>query len=183
MSIQKIDLLNTLDLCNALKTFLAAIPHPTLTATALFDVVNFAEDKNLAESLQQLIITKSRVCLIVPSGDHFLQEKMGRTIHSTRFTNVDLLMADRSYTKGGQDAAFGGPNNVGVIAMKDLVTAAIAAQPQITGLKWCSLYPTDGAMLSLSESEEKRTPGRQAFVLNYETPSGQLITPITTAWP
>lgn len=180
---QKIDLLTTLALCGALKTKLESIDHPTLAGQKLFEVVNFHEDKNLAEALQQLIIVKKRVCLIVPAGDHYVNAKEGRSMRSVRITSVDLVMADLAYTKGGQDAAFGGANNVGVIAMKDIVVSVLAAAPQLTGLRWCALYPTDGAFLTLSESEEAKTPGRQAFAMNYETPSGELITPLTVAWP
>jgi hypothetical protein len=37
-------------------------------------------------------------------------------------------------------------------------------------------------MLALAGDEAKQLPGRQAYVLNYESPSGRLITPLTTAW-
>ncbi len=135
MSISAIDLLKTVDLCNALKIALAAIDHPTLAGEKLFQAVDFHEDKNLAEALQQLIIVKSRVCLIVPAGDHYDHVKEARSLYSRRTTSVDLLMADLAYTKGGQAATFGGPTNVGVLAMKDLVVATLGAAPQLTGLR------------------------------------------------
>jgi hypothetical protein len=179
-----VDLLKTLDLFAALKTKLAAIAHPTLVApTKLFEVVEYHEDKNLAEALQDLLIVKKRICLIVLAGDSYVNDKVGRAVRSTRTTSFDLVIADQAYTKGGQDAAFGGANNVGVVAMKDLVVATLAAAPQLTGLRWCMLSPTEGAMLSLAGDAQKQTPGRQAYVLNYETPSGELMMDNSTAWP
>lgn len=178
-----IDLLETLDLCAALKTFITAIDHPTLAGQKLFESVEFYPEKNLSDALQQLVIAKERVCLIVPSGDHYTQEKEGRTIRTTIWTSIDLVLADRAYLQKGQEAVFGGDKNVGVLAMKDLVLAAIGAQPQLTNLRWCALYPTGGALITLSDADEKKAPGRQAFALSYDTPAGQLITPITIAWP
>ncbi|MDP2227284.1 MAG: hypothetical protein Q8J78_07375 [Moraxellaceae bacterium] len=179
-----VDLLTTLDLFAALKTALVAIPHPTLVAPAkLFEVVDYHEDKNLAEALEELIIIKKRVCLIVLNGDRYENDKQGRSVRSRRTTSLDIVMADQAYTQGGQAAAFGGPSNVGVVAMKDLVVATLGEQPQLTNLRWCQLTPTEGAMLALAADEQKKAPGRQAYVLNYETPSGELILPATEPWP
>ncbi len=177
------DLLKILDLLAALKTRLLALDHPTLTGEKLFEVVAYHEDKNLAEALEELIITKSRVCLIVPAGDRFERRKEGRIINVDRYSSLDLVFADKAYTKGGQDAAFGGTKNVGVVAMADLVIEKLGETPQLTGLRWCSLEPTDGAFLTLAADEQKKATGRQAYVLNYETPSGELTLSPTAAWP
>lgn len=189
--LQDIDLLATLDLCAALKTFLAAIDHPTLSGEKLFEDVEFYPEKNLADALQQLVIAKQRICLIVPSGDHHTQAKEGRGVRTTVWANLDLVIADRAYLQKGQEAVFGGAKNVGVLAMKDLVMKALGANPQLTipsaptvaGLRWCALYPTAGAIIALSDAEERKAPGRQAFVLSYQTPAGQIITPLTVPWP
>lgn len=178
----KVDILETLTLCAGLKAALEAIAHPTADGEKLFGAVLYHEDTNLAEALQDLVVMKQSVCIIVPQGDRYEQRKEGRSLVSTRLTNVDLVIADRAYTKGGQDAAFGGPKNVGVLKMKDLVVAALAENPQLGGLRFCALFPTEGAMLEISADDAKRTPGRQAFVQNYETPSGEIITPLTMPW-
>jgi hypothetical protein len=182
MNTPKVELLKTMDLCAALKTALAAINHPTLAGQKLFEVVEYHEDTNLGEALQQLIITKKRVCIIVPQGDRYQTERPGRTIVSTRTTSLDLVIADQAYTRGANDAAFGGANNLGVLRMKEIVLEALAASPQLGGLPWCALYPTEGAMLEISASDEKSAPGRQAWVQNYETPSGQIQMPVKGAW-
>lgn len=176
-----VDLLKTIDLCNALKTRLEAIDHPTIIGAKLFEVVAFHEDKDLGEALQELIIIKKRVCLIVPSGDRWQHEREDRVIVSTRTTNLDLVLADQAYTKGGQEAAFGGANNVGVIVMKEIVTQHFAENPALTDLRWSLLMPVEGAMLEIAAAEASKAPGRQAFVLNYDTPSGQMITPLADA--
>ena len=179
------DLLLTLDLLAALKTHLSGILHPdqTTPGTKLFEVVEFYEDKNIAEALQDLIIVKKRVCLIVPAGDHFILAKEGRTQRSVRTTSIDLVMGDVAYVKGGKDAAFSGAGNVGVVAMKDIVLISLANNAQLSGLRWCGLYPTDGAFISLSADDEKKMPGRKIFAVNYETPSGWITSPLTGTWP
>lgn len=183
------DLLSTLDLMARLKTVLSAIDHPTINGQKLFEVVEYSEDKNLAEALQDLIILKQRVCLIVPAGDDWQRRKEGRTMHADRTTSLDLLFADRAYTKGGQDAAFGGANNVGVVKMHELVLATLAENPQLEAgnpaypLRWCALVPVSGAFLSIAADEAKALPGRQAYAVNYETPSGEITLPMTAAWP
>lgn len=178
----KVDMLDTLRLCAGLKAALEAIAHPTAAGEKLFEAVLYHEDTNLAEALQELIVLKQRVCMVVPQGDRYEQRKEGRSLVSTRLTSVDLVIADRAYTKGGQDAAFGGPKNIGVLKMKELVVAALAENPQLGGLRFCALFPTEGAMLEISADDAKKTPGRQAFVQNYETPSGEIVMPITAPW-
>ena len=175
------DLLKTNDLCAALKTFLAAIDHPTLAGQKLFEDVAFHDDKSLADALEHLVVTKSRICLIVPAGDHFIDQKEARTIRSDRFTTLDLVIADAAYGQAGQEAVFGSANALGVLAMKDLILAQIAEHPQLTGLRWCALRPKEAAMLEVPAANG--LSNRKAAVINYETPSGRIISPIQNVWP
>ncbi|MBX3736741.1 MAG: hypothetical protein KF715_08635 [Candidatus Didemnitutus sp.] len=182
MNTPKVDLLKTSVLCAGLKAKLEAIDHPTLEGEKLFEVVAFHENKNLGEALQDLVVVKKRVCFIVPQGDRFESKKEGRSQVSDRFTSIDLLYADTAYTKGGNAAVFGGPNNVGVIAMNEITLEVIAKDPQLGGLRWCALQPTEGAKIEMAAADAKAASGREAWVQNYETPSGRIESPLHLAW-
>lgn len=169
----------TLSLLTALKAALLEIPHPTLAGEPLFQVVDYHENKRLAEALRDLIAQKQRVAIIVPSGDTYLSTREGRTVRSERTTSLDLLIADRAWTKGGYEAVVGGANNVGVLRMKDLVVAHLLARCQL-GLPDVVLTPTEGAHITLADTEVKDVPGRECWVQAYETPAGwETLTPTT----
>lgn len=161
----------TLSILAALKAALLEIPHPSLAGETLFQIVDFHENKKLAEALKDLVAVKQRVAIIVPAGDLYENFKEGRTVRSVRTSSFDLLIADRSWTKGGYEAVVGGANNVGVWRMKDLVTAHLVARCQL-GLPEVILMPTEGAHITLADADVKDSAGRECFVLNYETPAG-----------
>ncbi len=179
----------TLTLITALKTVLEAIPLPGgADGEKLFERVDFHENKKLKEALTDLIIVKQRVCIIVPGGDGYTNVKEARTIRSVRHSTLDLLIADRSWTKGGYDALVGGPKNVGILAMKDLVVNTLADNPQLatgdplTPLPWVVLQPEQGAEITIADAVAKDTPGRECWVQGYSTPAGQRVLTPTRAW-
>ncbi len=173
----------TLDILTKLQTALAALPLPgTITGEKLFERVDFHENKKLREALTDLIIVKQRVAIIVPGGDIYVNTREGRTVRSTRTSTFDLLIADRAWTKGGHEAVFGGPKNVGVITMKDLVVDHFAENPQL-GLPWVVLTPEQAAQIEISDSDAKDSPGRECYVLNYSTPAGERTITPTAVWP
>lgn len=176
----------TLSILNALKTFLAALPHPDEAKAAagekLFERVELHENRKLKEALKDLTIIKQRVALIVPGGDSYQSVREGRATRCSRTTSLDILAADRAWTKGGHEAVMGGENNVGVIRMKDLVTAALVAECQL-GLPYVVLTPTDGQMITVADEDVKDTPGRECWVAAFETPAGEeTLYPLAT-WP
>lgn len=171
----------TLSLLAALKAALLEIPHPGTEQAAagekLFEAVIFHENKRLAEALRDLVVVKQRVAVIVPGGDSYVNTKEGRTVRSERFSSLDLLIADRAWTQGGHAAVFSGENNIGVLRMKDLVVAHLVARCQL-GLPEVILQPTEGAHITLADEQVKDSPGRECFVLGYETPAGwETLTP------
>jgi hypothetical protein len=178
--------ITTLSLLAALKTALEALPHPdpvkALAGEKLFERVEFHENKNLREALNDMIIVKQRVCVIVPAGDAYENLREGRSTRSIRTSSLDLLIADRAWTKGGHEAVFGGDNNIGVLRMKDLVVDALVANCQL-GLAYVVLTPTAGAQIEVVDEKVKDTPGRECYVLSYETPAGEATIQATRQWP
>ncbi len=173
----------TTDILAALKTQLESLPLPgTTTGEKLFERVEFHENKKLREALQDLVIVKQRVAIIVPGGDSYANLKEGRSVRSVRTSTFDLLLADRAWTKGGHEAVFGGTKNVGVLTMKDLVVDHFIANPQLD-LPWVVLTPTEGAQIEIADADVKDSPGRECFVLAYETPAGERTITPTKVWP
>ena len=162
----------SLSILSALKAALVEIPHPTLAGEPLFEVVDFHENKKLAEALKDLVTVKQRVAVIVPGGDLYENIKEGRTVRSVRTSTFDILAADRAWTKGGYAAVFGGEKNVGVLRMKDLVIAHLITRCQL-GLPSVILQPNEAAFITLAEADVKDSPGRECLVVNYETPAGE----------
>lgn len=161
----------TLSIFTALRTALLEIPHPTLAGQPLFEAVIFHENKQLAEALRDLVVVKQRVAVIVHAGDLHENTREGRSVRSARTTSLDILIADRAWTKGGHEAVVGGANNVGVIRMKDLVAAHLVARCQL-GLPEVVLMPGECGAITLADEQVKDSPGRECYVFNYETPAG-----------
>ena len=173
---------DTTDILDALKAQLELIPHPTITGEKLFERVDFHENKKLREALTDLTIVKQRVAIIVPGGDSYETRPEGRMLRSKRTSTFDLLIADRAWTKGGHEAVFGGPRNVGVLTMKDLVVKHLVANCQL-GLPHVVLRPEEGQEIEVAESDVKDSPGRECFVMSYSTPAGEMIINPTAPWP
>lgn len=166
----------TLDLLAAVKTALEAIPHPDAVLAAagekLFERVDFHENKKLREVLRDQLILKQRVAIIVPEGESYENTLQARNATSVRTLQFALLIADRAWTRGGHDAVFGGATNLGVLAMKDLVVAALADNAQLGLGVGVLLQPQQGNEIELADDEVKDTPGRECYVLSYATWAG-----------
>lgn len=175
--------IKTLAILTALKAELEQIPLPNgAPGEKLFERVDFHENKKLREALVDLVIVKQRVCIIVPSGDSYENIREARTTRSLMTQSFDLLIADRSYTKGGHEAVFGGAKNLGVIQMKDEVRDWFLAHPQL-GLAFVCLTPEEGAHIEIADSDAKDSPGRECFVLHYSTPAGEAMLTPTVRYP
>jgi hypothetical protein len=177
-----VSFVTTVSILAALKAQLESLPLPgTTTGEKLFERVDFHENKKLREALADLVIIKQRVAIIVPRGDSYENFREGRIIRSKRTSTFDLLFADRAWTKGGHEAVFGGPKNVGTLVMKDLVVDHFVANPQLD-LPWVTLAPIDGAQIEIADPDVKDSPGRECYVLAYETPAGEATITPTKPW-
>jgi hypothetical protein len=166
--------IETLTILKAAKAFVQRIPHPTAAPAPLFQRVEFYDTEELSKALQELVIAEQSVCLIIPRGDHYRNVKEGRSMLSERDTDFEFLLADRSFAKAGADAKFGGPANVGVVTMKEILVKAFAADCTLGGLPFVTMMPTTGAFISLKDSD--RGPSREAWVQGATTPTGALRT-------
>lgn len=175
--------IKTLDILARWKAELEAIPLPGGAPNAkLFERVDYHENKKLREALADLIIVKQRVCIIVPAGESYENTKEGRTVSSKQTQAFDLLIADRSYTKGGHEAVFGGAGNLGVLRMKDEVRDWFLTRPQL-GLAFVCLTPEEAAHIEIADSDAKDSPGRECYVFHYTTPSGEAVLTPTQPYP
>lgn len=160
---------STLDVLGSVKTHLAAMPFPGATdGEKLFQLVDFAIDKNITAAVQQLYAFKDRIALIIPTGDDFeLKSSSGVNQASVvRTVTCDVLIADRDFL-GGRAAAFGGPNQIGALAMKDLVIARLAT----CGMRPIPI-PVEANVVEIS-AEQKDSPGRQCWVVAYRFFAGE----------
>ena len=171
--------LRTTDLLTRIKAALESLPLPGgAGGEKLFERVDFHENKKLREALSDLVIVKQRVAIVVPGGHSFVNVREGRTIRSVRTSTFDIIAADRAWTKGGQEAVFGGPNNVGVLTMGDIVVDFFAEHPQLAfgafaALPYVALTSEEAALIEIADTDAKDSPGRQSVVIHYATPSGE----------
>ncbi|HZZ19349.1 MAG TPA: hypothetical protein VFE25_08270, partial [Opitutaceae bacterium] len=133
--------IKTLDLLAALKTAITAIKSPLDASKPLFASVAFYDSNELGKALSELVIATQSACIILPRGDTYLNKMEGRSTLSERTSEVELILVDRSYGKGSDEAKFGGEKNVGVVTMKELVLEAIAGNSTL-GLSYVALRPT-----------------------------------------
>lgn len=156
---------------DALKARLAAVllDEGNGSDDRLFDVVEIYANKRLGEALQKLIITKQRVCLVVPSGFRrvFGVQANGEPVLQSRYLHVDLIFADRAYVKAEQNALVGGEKNIGVLEMAERVEDAL------DGIDLSSYGPAlfdDGASEEVSTSKD--IEGRVAWFQSLLIPAG-----------
>ena len=142
----------------------------------LFEVVECYGNKSLGKALTELIITKGRVCLIVPSGIRRMHNEGGGRIISRRFLEVDLLIADRAFYKTGQVAVFGDENHAGVIEMGERVETALSGQALSP---WGAALFEDGAAQEVRPDDEKTATGRATWIQSLLIPAGAVRTSIS----
>lgn len=159
-----------IELCSSLQSRLEKIVIAESPTEPLFEVVACYGNKSLGQALADLVITKGRVCLIVPTGirrfhDSFPSDR----VLTQRYLEVDLLIADRAYYKSGQVAVFGGDKNLGVIEMGERVEAALDS---VDLSSWGPAIFEDGAQQTIAASEKERTAGRETWIQSLLIPAG-----------
>lgn len=173
----------TLDILSAMKVALLALQLPaTYSAVAdypkAFTTVETYRNENLLKALEDLFAYDDRVALIVPAGDNHSNHTEGSNIYSARTTDVVVLIADRDYSKS-QAELIGGPEAVGVVALKDLVISAFFGQN--LGLTGVALAPTDGQPLTLTDKERDEATGRDCWAQTFTTAAGRAKAAIVRA--
>src|ERR1051326_8111837 len=131
----------------------------------LFDRVAFYSNRNLARALEDLRITQSRVCLIVPIGDHYAGGKSGDIGQSERFTEFMLVMSERDFSI---NAGLGVTNqSPGILNIKDLAVNLLTRKSfSVEGLI-VRVSPDAGAIVQMEWKEDRQpaadTSGRECW--------------------
>ncbi len=165
------NLVPTVAILECLKKALLAIQvGDTGSEVPLFDSVEIYPNKGLAAALRDLVITKQRVCLVVPLGQRYTHKETGvGSILAKRYLEVDLLIADRAVAKAGIQALTGGPHNLGVLEMSDAVIDGISGKEMSA---YGGVIPADGAQLEIANKDALEMPGRIAWAQSIMIPSG-----------
>lgn len=167
--------IDTLTLLAGVKAALEALTidkagHPLL-GQPLFEKVEYFDTPETGTAMRQLLLTEGRVCFLVPSGDDYENVITGGVLISSCGQEFDLIFADRAWVEGN-DAVFGGGDNVGVIPMKDQVRRGLVGQN--LGIDGVALVPLSGSFLTIKDAEAaKDTPGRESYLMTWTTWSGE----------
>jgi hypothetical protein len=150
---------------------LAAIPLQPASDEKLFQRVGVFGANRLVEAIEATFASEARVCFIVPGGDaHQNSQPDALLVHSRRTTRLALLIADRVMDSNSAAAVMGGPNSVGILALKDEVIEQLTTQPlAISGV---ALVPTEGEPMVISK-EDATSLGREVWLQWFTTYAGQ----------
>lgn len=166
--------MKTLDILGALKDAIAAIPFAPESdpdGEKLFEQVELWPNRQLGRALQSLLLTKKRVCLIVPMGTRrVMRDQSGAlSVLGRKFAEVALIYSDQAYFKYEQVTTFGGPQNLGLFAFDELIEDAITGK-EISPFGGIVLGDSDP--LLLADREQDNAPGRQAWLIQAIVPTG-----------
>lgn len=182
---------STLEILTALKTALAAITlrdaadadntagdsaNDPAIAAPLFETVEFAANKQLGTQLRDLLVTRDRVCLIVPFAvRRTISDETGAlSVLGRKHLAVELLYSDRALFKSGQTATFGGEKNLGLLGFDDRLEAALTGRDLSP---FGGLILGDSEPLLLTDTDQARIPDRHAWLVSLLLPTGLIAAP------
>jgi hypothetical protein len=159
---------------DALVTILRGLewePSPDRPAQPAFKRVELFDDLDLPEAFKRLLISESRIALVIYSSDTFENQRSDRQMIIRRKQELYVVFTDRVMGKR-IDALLGADNNPGLLVLRDLVLPAITGLlvPQPAGII-CA--PTRGSLLQVEDTDRK-LPGRLAYLLEIELQGGWL---------
>jgi hypothetical protein len=136
-----------------------------------FKRVELFDDLDLPEAFKRLLLTDSRIALVIYSSDTFETQRADRQITVRRTQELYVTFTDRVMGKR-LDALLGTANNPGLLKLRDLVLPAIIGLlvPQPNGIV---STPTRGSLLQV-ENTDRKLPGRLAYLLEIELQGGWL---------
>ena len=129
---------------------LALKPEADPKGTKLFELVAFYNLREPDQALQQLFATgEQRVAFIVAGGDEHTTAGGRDRVSVTAHCDVDfeIMMSDRVWEKTDPAAVLGGPDNIGVLRMKDRTRTALLGQT--LGLPGVALLTRSGGLMDL----------------------------------
>lgn len=159
--------MTTLEIFTALRDMIAAIPldaEGDPEGEKLFDAVELYPNQQLGKALQDLIVVKSRACLVVPLAlrRNVVDRSGSLSVLGRKYAELALIYSDRAYFKSAQAVAFGSDNNLGLFAFDEKLEAALVGR-DISPFGGIVLGDSDP--ITLSDSEQKSAAGRQAWLI------------------
>lgn len=160
----------------ALDALVEALQALQWQSGAAFSRVELFDDLDLPEAFKRLLLTDSRIALVIYSSDSFETQRADRQLTVRRKQELYVVFTDRVIGKR-IDALLGsapdGPQpNPGLLVLRDLVLPAITgllvAQP--AGIV-CT--PTRGSLMEVADTKTK-LPGRLAYLLEIDLQGGWL---------
>lgn len=166
--------MSTLDILRAYRDALREIPLDRTNDPAgekLFEVVELWPNKQLGRAMQSLIVTKKRVCLVVPMSTRRVvrDQTGGLSVTGAKFMEVALIYTDVAYFKYEQKVTFGDDNNLGLFAFDEIIEQELLGKELSP---FGGLVFGDADPLLLSDTEQANAPGRQAWLLQTILPTG-----------
>jgi len=174
------DYLGTVDIMQAMQDFLIGlvlVPQAGDTpAVPLFENVQFYSSPDLVKAFQELRSFQNRVCLIIPSGEEYTDERQGNslTVHCTRI--LELLICDRDQGKRQQaSTGSGDPAHPGVLVMKDLLENQLIAQNFSFAPRLLRTRPQSGQPFKLVDKDRANLPGRLGWQMTWHVDAGDRV--------
>lgn len=139
---------------------------------AAFGAVNIYAHESISAAIADALVFDDRLAFIVPTERRFENAKEGNTLKARQTLGFVLLLADRVYGDRAA-AAIGNAETPGVIALSELVLAALVGRD--VGLAGVCLTPGDGAPFTLTSEEREDLTGREVFAQEFTTEAGTFL--------
>jgi hypothetical protein len=155
---------STISILTAVRAHLRGLRMPDAPEENLFHVVEFYDQKDVAEGLARLFkATAKRACLVIPGGDDYDYEKPGDDgiVMARRDTDFSLLITDKTYKPGMPAAVFGDNATFGILNLKEIVVEKLVAAS--LGLTGVCIRPGPGSLLEIGGAAEARPCWMQTF--------------------
>jgi hypothetical protein len=139
-----------------------------------FQTVKIASVADVEAAIEQLLVIRDRVALIVFDGDHFENEVRGTDLDSSQSRNIDVLVTDRVIDRDYTKALLGTKDHPGTLTLKDLVIEEVSGLllPNPHGVY---LEAIDTQTAVMKSAKQKDQPGRCWMLINF-TAKGGLLT-------
>lgn len=167
--------LHTNTLIELLRARLESLPlDPALEGgERLFQRVAVFGANGLAEAMKATFASEQRLAFIVPVGDAYTGERSRTVLFSQRSTSLVVLLADRAYNQVTAEAVVGGPNAIGILAMKDRVVDNLTQVAFATAD--LSFNPGEGEPLVIEpEQRSAGSLGRECWAQRFTIYAGEI---------
>ncbi|HWD20513.1 MAG TPA: hypothetical protein VHB20_14670 [Verrucomicrobiae bacterium] len=152
----------------------ASAPNP---AVNLVEDCQFYSSPDLVRAFQELKSFKNRICLIIPSYDHYQETREGNSLKIHCVRQFTLLLCDRDV--GNRQKASTGdpadPAHPGVLAMKDYVENNLIALNFDFLPALLVLHPLEGQPFKLVDKDRTDLAGRLGWLMTWQADAGDRV--------